>query len=122
MTREGCTHVQHTVIFRRDSLFPPPASGQCGAPLMLPAPPACLLTTGCASSTASDKVPKGTLAIATQAGPIGFLAPTKGTVYILDVDDDRLLSSTPVDAGVKLLFNPQRLNSNHVHRLYFQKG
>ncbi|HEX2973268.1 MAG TPA: hypothetical protein VHP11_13115 [Tepidisphaeraceae bacterium] len=81
-----------------------------------------LLVTGCASSTASDKVPKGALAIVTQSGPIGFIAPSKGTVYILDVDEDRLLSTTPVEAGVKLLFNPQRLNSKHVHRLYFQKG
>ncbi|MGE5612032.1 MAG: hypothetical protein ACM359_22485 [Bacillota bacterium] len=96
---------------------------------------ACLVA-GCAHSTASKHVPSDAWAITTKTGPIGFIAPAKGTVYILDVKADRLVYTRPVQFRDELLFDPQSKqillnrtvigqadsNTNRSYRLYFQKG
>jgi len=94
-----------------------------------------LMLGGCARGGGGE-IPQEAALIATEAGAMGFLAPTGGTVYIIDTKTGRVAYTAPVAQGDKLAFMPKQkqvivngqtirmpdLNEKHVHRLYFLKG
>ena len=94
-----------------------------------------LLVGGCASGRAN--VPKDAILVTERSAGLAFAASENGTVYITKKDSGKLIYSTDVHRGDKLIFYPEKsriiLNGNvvkedssfdpkQVHRLYFLKG
>jgi hypothetical protein len=94
-----------------------------------------LLIGGCASNNAS--VPSNAILVAERSAGLAFAASEPGTVYITNKNSGKLIYSTEVKFGDKLIFYPESkriiLNGNvvkedpsfdpkQIHRLYFLKG
>src|SRR5437763_9181119 len=94
-----------------------------------------LLVGGCASGRGN--VPRDAMLVTERSAGLAFAASENGTVYITNKSSGKLIYSTPVKAGDKLIFYPEKkriiLNGNvvkedsnfdpkQVHRLYFLKG
>src|SRR4051812_46789983 len=94
-----------------------------------------LLVSGCASNKAS--VPKDAILVAERSAGLAFAASESGTVFITRKDSGKLIYSTEVHRGDKLIFYPeskriilngtvvkedQSFDPKQVHRLYFLKG
>ncbi|SRR6266567_3782532 len=96
---------------------------------------AMLLISGCASPNGS--VPSNAILVAERSAGLAFAASEKGTVYITNKKSGKIIYSTEVKPGDKLIFYPESkrvilngtvvkedssFDPKQVHRLYFLKG
>jgi len=94
-----------------------------------------LLVGGCASNKAN--VPSNAILVAERSAGLAFAASESGTVYITSKNSGKVIYSTEVHRGDKLIFYPESkriilngtvvkedpsFDSKQVHRLYFLKG
>jgi len=90
---------------------------------------------GCASN--SSRVPSNAILVAERSAGLAFAATEKGTVYISNKNNGKVIYSAEVKPGDKLIFYPeskrvilngtvvkedQSFDPKQVHRLYFLKG
>src|SRR5256885_5165447 len=93
-----------------------------------------LLIGGCANHSA---VPSDAILVTERSAGLAFAASEKGTVYITNKNSGKVIYSTPVKYGDKLIFYPETkriilngtvvkedssFDPKQVHRLYFLKG
>jgi uncharacterized lipoprotein YbaY len=94
-----------------------------------------LLIAGCASNGA--RVPSNAILVTERSAGLAFAATEKGTVYISNKSSGKVIYSTDVKPGDKLIFYPETkrvilngtvvkedssFDPKQVHRLYFLKG
>jgi hypothetical protein len=94
-----------------------------------------LLIAGCSSPNGS--VPSDAILVTERSAGLAFAASEKGTVYITNKNSGKVIYSTPVKYGDKLIFYPETkriilngtvvkedssFDPKQVHRLYFLKG
>ena len=93
-----------------------------------------LMIGGCASSS---PVPSGAVLVTERSAGLAFAASDKGTVYITNKNNGKIIFNTPVRPGDKPIFYPEThrvilngtvvkedssFDPKQVHRLYFLKG
>src|SRR5215207_3018151 len=93
-----------------------------------------LTASGCASR---QSVPRDAQLITERSGGVAFAATEPGSIYIINKNNGKLVYSTEMKFGDKLIFYPESkrviLNGNvvkedqgfdpkQIHRLYFLKG
>ena len=94
-----------------------------------------LLFGGCASGRAN--IPKDAILVTERSAGLAFAASEPGTVFITNKSSGKLIYSTEVRRGDKLIFYPEKgriilngtvvkedssFDPKQVHRLYFLKG
>ena len=94
-----------------------------------------LLVSGCASG--HGNVPSNAMLVTERSAGLAFAASENGTVYITNKSSGKLIYSTEVHRGDKLIFYPEKkriilngtvvkedesFDPKQVHRLYFLKG
>jgi hypothetical protein len=81
--------------------------------LLLACAVACCCLSACAPAPYENgRVPTGVpqradLAVEADTGPLTFVAPADGDVYLRDVPADRIVYQSPVRAGQRLAFDPK---------------
>jgi hypothetical protein len=93
-----------------------------------------LLMSGCAHNAS---VPRDAILVTERSAGLAFAASESGTVYITNKSSNKLIYSTEVRRGDKLIFYPEKgriilngtvvkedssFDPKQVHRLYFLKG
>jgi len=94
-----------------------------------------LLLSGCASGRSN--VPRDAILVTERSAGLAFAASESGTVYITNKNSGKVIYSTEVHRGDKLIFYPEskrvilngtvvkedsNFDPKQVHRLYFLKG
>lgn len=97
---------------------------------------AAMLLAGCGGKSPRGHVPDDAEPVsARREGIIHFIAPTRGTVYVFDCDDGKVVYTASLSPRDELVVHPKKrvvaLNRNviplrqmapdHAHRLYFQQ-
>ena len=89
---------------------------------------------GTISGTTLDRgIPRGGKTVAERDGEIRYTAPADGSLYLVDVRDEKVVDSRPIRRGQEYVANPKdekvwiddkrvgepTMNSDHTHRLVF---